>query len=392
MKEIVPTPELMALVDKVAGTQVDPQSIAIFENVANNTLPVKQAGSIYNGSTMTAQFLAQMLAHVKAGESVPMQTFHQLNKELPLGKVFDAQIVPLDAKNSELRTLFYITRLGNAALIDGLNSGTIDEVSSTTRPANALCSAADCGFDYLSGEADVMNWIEQTCANGHTIGKGGTHLVLSNLDRFFELSIVGLGAADHAKVLGRSKQIMARGGAEYQRLAASAAPQHSHAHTLLSASATHQEKPVMAENTGAGVAELATQLVTLSTSVGTLTAELAASKGIVTGITAERDALTAKVTELTAAVAAGAEAAKLSADHGVMLAFLQEQHLKAQTTAGVKEPKKLDVVADLIAGLTENGKHIGLILAAGGKAAAAEGSAEASTLNLAASSSYRMAR
>jgi regulator of replication initiation timing len=247
-------------------------------------------------------------------------------------------------------------------------------------------------------ESDIMNWFEQTCANGHVIGQDGNHIVLSGLDRWLETSFVGAGAADHAKVVGRSRQIMAKGNAEYQRLAASATPQHAHAHTILFASATHQEKPTMADTNEAGVAALTTQIITLSTSVGTLTADKAGLTASVTAITAERDALTVKVTELNASVAAGAANAALKADHDTMLAFLQDQSLKAQTAAGVKETdlKKLDKPADLIASLTENGKHIALLLA--GTTVAKANGADAltggkdATVNLAASNSFRMAR
>jgi hypothetical protein len=52
----------------------------------------------------------------------------------------------------------------------------------------------------MSDEADIMNWLDQTCPEGHTIGVDGVHTVLSDLKVYGELSLVTTGAAKNPKI------------------------------------------------------------------------------------------------------------------------------------------------------------------------------------------------
>jgi len=219
-KAIDVTQDILAQIEKVTGTAVTADDIVVFEAAAANSKPLNKMGSIFNLGRITEDTLRQMAQSVNAGEeSVPLHTLHAQGYELPIGKVFQAEVIRLADGEAELRTMFYLPK-SEASMVEKINLGIIDEVSVGLKSKALLCSK--CGFDYFSAEAGFENLYSQTCENGHTVGVDGTHVKLSGLDKWMELSLVSRGAASKPKILGRTKQVM--GKETYDRIAAHGLP------------------------------------------------------------------------------------------------------------------------------------------------------------------------
>lgn len=215
MKRLKPTDKIKEKLAAVLGSDdFDIANFAIFETVAINDLPVSKIGSIYDGSRMTEGTLSAMVEYINT-ELLPLHTLHQQSRELPVGRVFHAELNKTTRKDgkyvNEVRALFYIpttTDLGKQ-LADGLDTGLINEVSVGSRPKSLKCSAPDCGFDYMRSNVSFMHWLDQTCSNDHTVGKDGIHLIFDGLKKFYELSLISQGAADHARIVAPEEAIAA---------------------------------------------------------------------------------------------------------------------------------------------------------------------------------------
>lgn len=228
MKQLYKNQKVVSLLQKALGTGADLSQLAVFETVAFNTLPLNKRGSIFDKAVATPVTLQEMAKYIQDEGFVPLHTRHMQGQELPVGRVFHAETVQRfsDKTNSivsDLHALFYIpqnTQEGKD-YIDKLNAGVINEVSVGVASKSLKCS--QCQFDYYSPEANIMNFFDQTCPDGHTIGKDGCHAVLDGLDRFYELSLVSIGAADHARILNPEQSIIAREG-DNMRVAADSSP------------------------------------------------------------------------------------------------------------------------------------------------------------------------
>lgn len=218
-KAVEVTEEMLAQIERVTGTAVNAEDIVVFEASVANTRPLNKMGSIFNQGRITEDTLRQMAAALNAGEeSVPLHTLHAQGYELPIGKVFQAEVVT-NADEAELRAMFYLPA-SETSMVEKINLGIIDEVSVGLKSKALLCSK--CGFDYFSADAGYENLYSQTCANDHTVGVDGTHVMLSGLDKWMELSLVSRGAASKPKILGRTKQVLGR--ETYDRIAADGLP------------------------------------------------------------------------------------------------------------------------------------------------------------------------
>lgn len=344
-KEIAPTQTMLNQIALVTGAPVDPSQIAIFETIALNTQPVSKRGSLYEGATATPGLLSDMASYIKAGNSVPLHTMHNQGWEMPVGKVFMGDINGPD----ELRCLFYIARntTEGADFITKLNTSVIDEVSVGVQAAHLRCS--QCGWDYMGPDATMMNLFDRTCANDHVIGENGTHLVLDGLDRWYELSLVSLGAANNAKIVGRAKSIL--GKDEYNRLAASG--RDPELLTLFASPTRKKEDANMADpNTPqeAGFALVAS----LSAEKATAVAALAAADAKNTDLTAQLAAANAQIADLSAKVTDAAAMVELKADHDKVVAFLSEQTKAALVASGVENPQVPETVDGMMAALSES--------------------------------------
>jgi len=217
LKEVTATKDMLSQIEKISESPVDAKDIAIFETIAMNTEPLKKAGTIFDKAVVTEETLRQMAEAVNSGhESVPLHTLHRQGYELPVGRVFQAEVISKGTDQAELRALFYVPR-SEADLVSKINLGVLDEVSVGMKSKQMLCSK--CGFDFLGKDATLENLWTRTCANDHVIGEDGTHLQLVGLDMWMELSLVSRGAAKKPKILGRAKQVM--GQENYDKVAAS---------------------------------------------------------------------------------------------------------------------------------------------------------------------------
>jgi hypothetical protein len=219
-KAVEMTDELLAQIERITGTTVSASDIVVFEASVANTRPLNKMGSIFNQGRITEDTLRQMASALNAGEeSVPLHTLHMQGGELPIGKVFQAEVLATSDGEAELRAMFYLPA-SESALVEKINLGIIDEVSIGLKSKQLLCSK--CGFDYFSADAGFENLYSMTCDAGHTVGDDGTHVKLAGLDKWMELSLVSRGAASKPKILGRTKQIMSK--ETYDRIAADGLP------------------------------------------------------------------------------------------------------------------------------------------------------------------------
>lgn len=219
-KSIEASEELLAQIERISGTTVAASDIVIFEAAVANTRPLNKMGSIFNQGRISEDTLRQMASALNSGEeSVPLHTLHMQGGELPIGKVFQAEVLQASDGEAELRAMFYLPA-SETSMVEKINLGIIDEVSVGLKSKALLCSK--CGFDYFSAEAGFENLYSMTCESGHTVGDDGTHVKLSGLDKWMELSLVSRGAASKPKILGRTKQVM--GKETYDRIAADGLP------------------------------------------------------------------------------------------------------------------------------------------------------------------------
>lgn len=217
MKQQYKNQKVVGLLQKALGQGADLSQLAVFETIAFNTLPVTKRGSIFDKAVATANTLQEMSKFVQEEGFIPLHTMHMQGNELPVGRVFHAETIQRYSEKtnslvSDLHALFYISQSTQEGrdLVDKINAGVVNEVS--VGVASKVMKCSGCEFDYNGPEADIMNFWDQTCPNGHTIGLDGIHLVLDGLDRFYELSLVSLGAADHARILNPENAIIAREG------------------------------------------------------------------------------------------------------------------------------------------------------------------------------------
>lgn len=219
-KQVEITEELIAQIELVTKTSIDPDSIVAFEAIAASTRPISKMGSMYNGAVMSRQLLNDMAEAVNTGsESVPLHTLHLQGDELPIGRVFKASVKDAPDGSANLHTWFYLPA-SETELVQKINLSVLDEVSVGVKSQNAFCSK--CGFDYFGAEADFTYLFSQTCENGHTIGSDGTHLKLAGLDLWSELSLVSRGASNNPKILSRARNTVSQEAQD--RMAASGTP------------------------------------------------------------------------------------------------------------------------------------------------------------------------
>lgn len=263
-KQIPITDRIRQMIAKANGGDIDTNTLAVFESISLNTLPLNKPGTVWHKARMGADIMHAMASHLQKGESVPLIKMHN-GSELPIGKVFHGEAKPRGAQ-TELRTLFYLP-VSETDLVTKIEAGVIDEVSVGIKPKHLTCS--ECGWDYFGGDAGIMNFLELQCANGHALGKGGVHAVGIGLEKWSELSLVGKGAADHPK-------IVAPAGAE------------------LNADAFSPKSVMLYASAGTEDSEM---------DLAQLVAQLSEKEGVLALLKRDHDTATASVTALTAQVA-----------------------------------------------------------------------------------------
>ena len=208
MKQVAKTQQVVDRLRAAFGPDVDVSKLPVYEAVALNTMPLRKSGGLFKGAVPTQRTLTDMASSINA-ESAPIQVMHDTDTT-PFGRAFYCEVI-----GDEARTLFTVTDPVKATSID---NGTIDQVSVGFMPASITCSA--CGWDYLGADATMDNLWGLVCANDHTLGDNGVHGVLDGVASFYELSLVGKGAAQGARIVGPSESRLQ--GLPQYRLAASA--------------------------------------------------------------------------------------------------------------------------------------------------------------------------
>ena len=211
MKQVQKTEQILNQLRASFGPDADVTSLAVYEARALNSLPLRKSGGIFKGARNSLRLLQQMADWVN-GESVPLHLSHDTSG-LPYGRAFHGALV-----DNELRLLFAVDSMGHPEVISKLESGVLDQVSVGFNMKSLGCSK--CGFNFIGASAE--NFYNLTCDEGHTIGQEGVHVWVDDLEYFFELSLVGMGAAEGATIVGRSDARLANNPSAQQRLAASA--------------------------------------------------------------------------------------------------------------------------------------------------------------------------
>ena len=192
------------------GSKFDLSTLAVFEGLANDTLPIKAAGGMYNNSRMTKAYLEGMATKVQNGEFVPIIKLHNQHGSLPVGRIFDSATFTSSASEEEhdLHILFYVDQKSEPDLVNKLENGTIAEISTGSSPSSLQCSS--CGYDFLASEDNKRRlWAGKNytplCSEGHQWGVGGNHLKLTSLGSWKETSAVTRGAVTRAHILSEKE-------------------------------------------------------------------------------------------------------------------------------------------------------------------------------------------
>ncbi|WKV22010.1 hypothetical protein Phage2-1_00009 [Achromobacter phage 2-1] len=287
------------------GDDVDLTKVVVFETVAASTRPISKRGSIFDKGVISASTLIEMANYLNTQKGfVPLHTLHPMGDELPLGRFFYAEVLPSPTGDGsmDLVTQFYISATEEDKIAK-MEQGIIDEVSVTLRTKTILCS--ECGWDYLGKDASIMNLLDQTCGNDHTVGHNGVHVNLNGMEAWTETSLVSKGASSNAKIAGRAKQRLS--SEHYEKLAASGINPDA---TFLTATIKDHPRSsdTMDKETLDRLTALSASEATLKAQVIVLTASEETLKGQVAALTAERDQL--KSGEAVTAVKAELETAK----------------------------------------------------------------------------------
>lgn len=200
-KQLQVTPEMLTQVQRIADADISADAVVVFEATAVNTRPVRKDGSIFDGARLTRATLIEMADRLNTGaETIPLHTMHMQGDEIPVGKLFAGSVQDTLDGEAELLVQFYMPK-SEASLVERINLGILDETSIGLKSKHLLCS--ECGWDYFGPEANFLHLWDRTCQNDHVIGVDGTHVILSGVDAWMELSLVSRGAAQKAKIHGR---------------------------------------------------------------------------------------------------------------------------------------------------------------------------------------------
>lgn len=338
-KAIDATAEILAQIERVTGTAVAAEDIVVFEAAVANTRPLNKMGSIFHEGRISEDTLRQMAEALNSGqESVPLHTLHAQGYELPIGKVFQGEVIRAADGEAELRAMFYLPR-SEASMVEKINLGIIDEVSVGVKSKALLCSK--CGFDYFGSDATFENLYSQTCENDHTVGVDGTHVKLSGLDKWMELSLVSRGAASKPKILGRTKQVMAK--ETYDRIAADGLPPE--AVVLFTASDDKKDDDLMDPEVKAQLDAFGAQLDEIKALVAAMAPKEPTAEELAA---AEAAAAEAEAAALAAAEAEAAATAEISEQDAALKAELDAAKARiAELEAAAPAPKPEETTIDV---------------------------------------------
>lgn len=333
MKQIEKTQAIRDLL--AASTEgADLDALRVYEAIAFNTLPVRKEHPLYKGSRADRNFLLEMASELKR-ESRPVQIQHD-KEPLPIGRVFHGEVVDTGVE-SELRVLFFLDPTANDQATK-IEAGSVDQVSVSILPRQMLNSKS--GFDYFGPEATGENIWSGMDNEGNQVGKNGVYAQMRGLDKFWEMSLVGQGGAQNARIVSRERSHF---GESYERLAASGMDPNS---LVLNATSTPKETPMDLKDL---VADLTSKTVDLTNAQRDLAASNTQVEALNATIVA-RDATIADLnTQLTEAKAA--DVAGITGERDAAVAALSDVAKKVLTKVGkldVELPKEVAALSALI--------------------------------------------
>ncbi len=332
MKQIPRNSDIDARLIAAFGPDAALDDLVVFEAVAVNDMPLRKTSGIYRKARISASTMIAMAEALRA-ESVPLQVQHNTS-DLPIGRVFSGEYMPQEDK---LQVLFAMNGKTQAALVSDVNSGVVDQVSVGIMAAKVLCS--ECGFDYMGPEADWENWYDLTCNEGHKIGVDGTHVVMSGLESWVEMSLVGKGAVNGARIVSPSQSVFSR-NPNAERLAASAGGG--------SKLVCQTIEPVVG-SPQMDIKDFVAELAKFSATAAEANVKLTAAEGLVTSLRAELADLR---TQLEAAKQAAKPPAS-EADLSAAVAALSEIARKSCIALGEQSPTIPTDVPSLLALITD---------------------------------------
>lgn len=357
MKQVEKTPEIIAKLRRSLGAELDVDKVAVFEAIALNSLPLRKRHPLYNGARVDRNLLLEMANDV-VRESKPVQIQHDTSP-LPIGRVFHGEVVE-GLGGGELRVLFTVDKTEEKE-IQKIEAGSVDQVSVSVLPKHIYNSVS--GFDYLGADATFEHVWTGTDPDGNTIGEDGVYGRMVGLDAWFEMSLVGQGGANNARIVSRDASHF---GSSFQKLAASGVDPNA----LVLVASTRNESMDLKEL----VEKLTASAVELSqktSEVETLTATVAARDARITELEAQVAAQgnpdEALVAANTALETATADLSAASADRDSAVMALKDVATKVLTAAGKIGAAIPDSVSEISELIATNTADLKAVLSAGGR-------------------------
>ena len=349
MKQIKQNDLIKAKLQRSVGDGVDVSKHKVFEAIALNTRPLrKESPPIYKGAIVDRSILLEMAAALEL-ESRPIQIMHNRDV-LPVGRVFHGEVVDRGAE-SELRVLFFMDAAEEDS-VSKINNGTVDQVSVSILPKQAISSAS--GFDFLGeGSKPEMVWMGRD-DKGNVIGKNGVYARLVGLAKFSELSLVNTGGAENARIVSHKQSYFA------DKIGTLAANGVDYDNLILDATTGTEKMELDLSNL---VEKLSTSAVELSNKTREVT-ELTASLTSKDAKIAELEAnITALGEPATALATAQADLAAANTEKEAAVLALKNVATKVLTQAGKLNEKAPDSVADLVLVIDDTASGLSAALA-----------------------------
>lgn len=356
MKQINKTSDIQAKLRKAVGGEVDLDALIVYEAIALNQLPLRKNLALFKNAKAERSLLLEMALALES-ESRPVMIEHQ-RSDTPVGRVFYGEVLD-GSQGSELRVLFYLDA-GEGDVIRKVDNGVVDQVSVSIVPRQVLNSKS--GFDYLGPESTPENVWSGTDKAGNTLGKDGVFGRLSGLQSWTELSLVGMGGAQNARILHRDQSHFSE---DQHRLAANG---RDLSEFVLAASIKQENELDLTQL----VDQLSTAKADLSarnTEVTTLTATVAERDETITALNARIAEAAEADAQLTAK---DGEIATLTASNDAAVKSLQDVAKVLLTAKGTPDAEIPTDVAELSALIEETKTNLAAVLTAGGRSVSSD--------------------